>query len=78
MFYRQFKRSLINLKLTEKAMIEMNTFYPDATDHDIKTIQDMCIICHEDMKNTCKYISIFHIHTQYNCIRYKLLNMILQ
>lgn len=49
LFYRNFKKVFQDLVLSRRAIHNMNTLYPDATTHDLEAIENVCIICREDM-----------------------------
>lgn len=43
----------------------MNTLYPDATTQDLQAIENVCIICREDMTaagNYYKIICLIYVH----------------
>lgn len=48
-FYRNFKKVFQDLVLSRRAIHNMNTLYPDATAQDFIAIENVCIICREDM-----------------------------
>lgn len=49
LFSRNFKKVFQDLVLSRKAIHNMNTLYPDATTQDLESIENVCIICREDM-----------------------------
>lgn len=49
LFYRNFKKVFQDLVLSRRAIHNMNTLYPDATSQDLQAIENVCIICREDM-----------------------------
>ncbi|VVC28847.1 Hypothetical protein CINCED_3A018772 [Cinara cedri] len=66
---RNFKKVFQDLVLSRKAIHNMNTLYPDATAQDLQTIENVCIICREDMSAAAaKKLPCNHIfHT--SCLR---------
>lgn len=49
MVFRNFKKVFQDLVLSRRAIHNMNTLYPDATTQDLQAIENVCIICREDM-----------------------------
>lgn len=49
LFFRNFKKVFQDLVLSRRAIHNMNTLYPDATAQDLEAIENVCIICREDM-----------------------------
>lgn len=49
MVFSNFSDVLQDLILSRRAIHYMNTLYPDATIQDLQTIENMCIICRENM-----------------------------
>lgn len=66
---RNFKKVFQDLVLSRRAIHNMNTLYPDATLHDLQAIENVCIICREDMTAAAaKKLPCNHIfHT--SCLR---------
>lgn len=66
---RNFKKVFQDLVLSRRAIHNMNTLYPDATIHDLEAIENVCIICREDMTAAAaKKLPCNHIfHT--SCLR---------
>ncbi|XP_026816134.1 E3 ubiquitin-protein ligase synoviolin B-like isoform X2 [Rhopalosiphum maidis] len=66
---RNFKKVFQDLVLSRRAIHNMNTLYPDATLQDLQAIENVCIICREDMTAAAaKKLPCNHIfHT--SCLR---------
>ncbi|XP_025198117.1 E3 ubiquitin-protein ligase synoviolin B-like [Melanaphis sacchari] len=66
---RNFKKVFQDLVLSRRAIHNMNTLYPDATPQDLQAIENVCIICREDMTAAAaKKLPCNHIfHT--SCLR---------
>ncbi|KAE9543535.1 hypothetical protein AGLY_002335 [Aphis glycines] len=66
---RNFKKVFQDLVLSRRAIHNMNTLYPDATSQDLQAIENVCIICREDMTAAAaKKLPCNHIfHT--SCLR---------
>ncbi|XP_025417770.1 E3 ubiquitin-protein ligase synoviolin B-like isoform X2 [Sipha flava] len=66
---RNFKKVFQDLVLSRRAIHNMNTLYPDATIQDLQVIENVCIICREDMTAAAaKKLPCNHIfHT--SCLR---------
>jgi len=66
---RNFKKVFQDLVLSRRAIHNMNTLYPDATIQDLQAIENVCIICREDMTAAAaKKLPCNHIfHT--SCLR---------
>ncbi|XP_053682638.1 E3 ubiquitin-protein ligase HRD1 [Sabethes cyaneus] len=70
MYYtmRNFKKALNDVILSRRAIRNMNTLYPDATQEELQLSDNICIICREDMINSSKKLPCGHIfHTA--CLR---------
>ncbi|XP_058468029.1 E3 ubiquitin-protein ligase HRD1 [Malaya genurostris] len=70
MYYtmRNFKKALNDVILSRRAIRNMNTLYPDATQDELQLSDNICIICREDMINSSKKLPCGHIfHTA--CLR---------
>lgn len=48
-FCRSFKRALNDVVLSRRAISNMNTLYPDATPEELMAVDNVCIICREEM-----------------------------
>lgn len=48
-FNRSFKRALNDVILSRRAIRNMNTLYPDATPEELRAVDNVCIICREEM-----------------------------
>ncbi|XP_013400615.1 E3 ubiquitin-protein ligase synoviolin A [Lingula anatina] len=65
---RAFKKALNDVIMSRRAIRNMNTLYPDATEEDIQSGDNVCIICREEMAVNCKKLPCNHIfHT--SCLR---------
>ncbi|CAD6996452.1 E3 ubiquitin-protein ligase HRD1 isoform X2 [Ceratitis capitata] len=65
---RNFKKALIDVIMSRRAIRNMNTLYPDATPEELRLSDNICIICREDMVNHSKKLPCGHIfHT--TCLR---------
>lgn len=65
---RNFKKALIDVIMSRRAIRNMNTLYPDATPEELRLSDNICIICREDMINHSKKLPCGHIfHT--TCLR---------
>lgn len=70
MYYtmRNFKKALNDVILSRRAIRNMNTLYPDATQEELQLSDNICIICREDMVSSSKKLPCGHIfHTA--CLR---------
>lgn len=70
MYYtmRNFKKALNDVILSRRAIRNMNTLYPDATQEELQMSDNICIICREDMVSSSKKLPCGHIfHTA--CLR---------
>lgn len=70
MYYtmRNFKKALNDVILSRRAIRNMNTLYPDATQEELVLSDNICIICREDMVSNSKKLPCGHIfHT--TCLR---------
>ncbi|XP_055586586.1 E3 ubiquitin-protein ligase HRD1 [Uranotaenia lowii] len=70
MYYtmRNFKKALNDVILSRRAIRNMNTLYPDATQEELQLSDNICIICREDMISSSKKLPCGHIfHTA--CLR---------
>lgn len=56
---RNFKRALNDVIQSRRAIRNMNTLYPDATADELAAVDNVCIICREEMQAGKKYIYIF-------------------
>lgn len=66
--FRNFKKVFQDLVLSRRAIHNMNTLYPDATMQDLQAIENVCIICREDMSATgnLKILSVFNNKLLFN------------
>lgn len=65
---RSFKKSINDVIMSRRAILNMNTLYPDATAEELAGGDNVCIICREEMFTTCKKLPCNHIfHT--SCLR---------
>lgn len=65
---RGFKKALHDVIMSRRAIRNMNTLYPDATPEELHAGDHTCIICREDMMESCKKLPCNHIfHT--SCLR---------
>ena len=65
---RGFKKALHDVIMSRRAIRNMNTLYPDATAEELHSGDHTCIICREDMIESCKKLPCNHIfHT--SCLR---------
>lgn len=54
--------------MSRRAIRNMNTLYPDATEEELAQGDNVCIICREEMAQGCKKLPCNHIfHT--SCLR---------
>ncbi|CAG2117171.1 unnamed protein product [Medioppia subpectinata] len=67
---RAFKKALNDVIMSRRAIRNMNTLYPDATPEELQTVDNVCIICREEMTGNgsakrlpCNHI--FHV----SCLR---------
>ncbi|GJQ76284.1 hypothetical protein Trydic_g2013 [Trypoxylus dichotomus] len=70
MYYtiRNFKKAFNDVRLSRRAIHNMNTLYPDATPEELNAGDNVCIICREEMSTACKKLPCNHIfHTA--CLR---------
>ncbi|KAI4467644.1 ring zinc finger protein [Holotrichia oblita] len=70
MYYtiRNFKKAFNDVRLSRRAIHNMNTLYPDATAEELSAGDNVCIICREEMSTGCKKLPCNHIfHTA--CLR---------
>ncbi|KAH9393356.1 E3 ubiquitin-protein ligase synoviolin [Tyrophagus putrescentiae] len=67
---RGFKKALNDVIMSRRAILNMNTLYPDATTQDIENSDNVCIICRENMlgNGTCKKLPCNHIF-HVTCLR---------
>ncbi|XP_048736312.1 E3 ubiquitin-protein ligase synoviolin-like [Ostrea edulis] len=64
---RGFKKALHDVIMSRRAIRNMNTHYPDATEEELQ-VDDVCIICRETMVTAAKKLPCNHIfHT--SCLR---------
>ncbi|XP_061165270.1 E3 ubiquitin-protein ligase synoviolin-like [Saccostrea echinata] len=64
---RGFKKALHDVIMSRRAIRNMNTYYPDATEEELQ-VDDVCIICRETMTTAAKKLPCNHIfHT--SCLR---------
>jgi len=65
---RAFKKALNDAIMSRRAIQNMDTLYADATEEDLASGDNVCIICREDMTADCKKLPCNHIfHTA--CLR---------
>ncbi|KAF6202282.1 hypothetical protein GE061_004680 [Apolygus lucorum] len=65
---KAFKKSVMNVLMTRRAIRYLNNFYPDATPLDLETHDNVCIICREALTLASKKLPCNHIfHTA--CLR---------
>lgn len=65
---RSFKKAVNDIIMSRRAIRNMNTLYPDATPEELASMDNVCIICREDMSTACKKLPCNHIfHT--SCLR---------
>lgn len=65
---RQFKKAVTDAIMSRRAIRNMNTLYPDATPEDLQAMDNVCIICREEMVTGAKRLPCNHIfHT--SCLR---------
>nr|CAG4643846.1 EOG090X03TK [Lepidurus arcticus] len=65
---RSFKKALLDVVQSRRAIHHMNTLYPDATPEELAAVDNVCIICREEMITGSKKLPCNHIfHT--NCLR---------
>lgn len=70
MYYtmRAFKKAFNDVILSRRAIRNMNTLYPDATQEELAAADNVCIICREEMTAASKKLPCNHIfHT--SCLR---------
>ncbi|KAK9496875.1 hypothetical protein O3M35_012902 [Rhynocoris fuscipes] len=70
MYYtvRAFKKAVVDVVMSRRAIRNMNTLYPDATPEELLSIDNVCIICREEMRSGAKKLPCNHIfHT--SCLR---------
>jgi len=49
---RAFKKAFNDVIMSRRAIHNMNTWYPDATEEELATTDNVCIICREEMNDT--------------------------
>ncbi|XP_045153222.1 E3 ubiquitin-protein ligase synoviolin isoform X2 [Echinops telfairi] len=65
---RQFKKGVTDAIMSRRAIRNMNTLYPDATPEELEAMDNVCIICREEMVTGAKRLPCNHIfHT--SCLR---------
>ncbi|XP_036286314.1 E3 ubiquitin-protein ligase synoviolin isoform X4 [Pipistrellus kuhlii] len=65
---RQFKKAVTDAIMSRRAIRNMNTLYPDATPEELQAMDNVCIICREEMVTGAKKLPCNHIfHT--SCLR---------
>ncbi|KAK7493457.1 hypothetical protein BaRGS_00015357 [Batillaria attramentaria] len=65
---RSFKKALHDVIMSRRAIRNMNTLYPNATEEELASGDNVCIICREEMTTSCKKLPCNHIfHT--SCLR---------
>uniref|UniRef100_A0A6I8RUZ3 RING-type E3 ubiquitin transferase n=1 Tax=Xenopus tropicalis TaxID=8364 RepID=A0A6I8RUZ3_XENTR len=65
---RQFKKAVTDAIMSRRAIRNMNTLYPDATTEELQAMDNVCIICREEMVTGAKRLPCNHIfHT--SCLR---------
>ncbi|XP_012275801.1 E3 ubiquitin-protein ligase synoviolin A [Orussus abietinus] len=70
MYYtmRNFKKAFHDIVMSRRAIRNMNTLYPDATPEELAAVDNVCIICREEMMSASKKLPCNHIfHT--SCLR---------
>lgn len=70
MYYtmRDFKKAFHDIVMSRRAIRNMNTLYPDATPEELAAVDNVCIICREEMVGASKKLPCNHIfHTA--CLR---------
>ncbi|EQB77737.1 E3 ubiquitin-protein ligase synoviolin [Camelus ferus] len=61
---RQFKKAVTDAIMSRRAIRNMNTLYPDATPEELQAMDNVCIICREEMVTGAKRLPCNHIfHT---------------
>ncbi|KAI1229729.1 hypothetical protein IHE44_0010916, partial [Lamprotornis superbus] len=61
---RQFKKAVTDAIMSRRAIRNMNTLYPDATAEELQAMDNVCIICREEMVTGAKRLPCNHIfHT---------------
>lgn len=65
---RAFKRALNDVVLSRRAIRNMNTLYPDATQEELSAVDNVCIICREEMLTGAKKLPCSHIFHA-SCLR---------
>ncbi|KAG0725693.1 E3 ubiquitin-protein ligase synoviolin [Chionoecetes opilio] len=65
---RSFKRALNDVVLSRRAISNMNTLYPDATPEELTAVDNVCIICREEMVTGAKKLPCGHIFHA-SCLR---------
>lgn len=65
---RSFKRALNDVILSRRAIRNMNTLYPDATPEELTAVDNVCIICREEMVSGAKKLPCGHIFHA-SCLR---------
>lgn len=65
---RSFKKALHDVIMSRRAIRNMNTLYPDATPEELASVDNVCIICRDEMFSASKKLPCNHIfHT--SCLR---------
>ncbi|KAM8793750.1 E3 ubiquitin-protein ligase synoviolin [Eudromia elegans] len=65
---RRFKKAVTDAIMSRRAIRNMNTLYPDATPEELQAMDNVCIICREEMVTGAKRLPCNHIfHT--SCLR---------
>ncbi|MEE6515248.1 hypothetical protein FKM82_023845 [Ascaphus truei] len=65
---RQFKKAVTDAIMSRRAIRNMNTLYPDASEEELQAMDNVCIICREEMLTGAKRLPCNHIfHT--SCLR---------
>ncbi|GAB6022170.1 hypothetical protein CHUAL_006307 [Chamberlinius hualienensis] len=65
---RTFKKALNDVIMSRRAIRNMNTLYPDATAEELATLDNVCIICREEMTTASKKLPCNHIFHA-SCLR---------
>ncbi|KAK7104456.1 E3 ubiquitin-protein ligase synoviolin A-like isoform X1 [Littorina saxatilis] len=65
---RSFKKALHDVIMSRRAIRNMNTLYPNATEEELAAGDNVCIICREDMTTACKKLPCNHIFHS-SCLR---------
>ncbi|XP_046849240.1 E3 ubiquitin-protein ligase synoviolin B-like isoform X2 [Xenia sp. Carnegie-2017] len=66
--FRSFKKSVSDVIMSRRAILNMNTLYPDATPEELANGDNVCIICREEMTGQAKKLPCNHIF-HVSCLR---------